>query len=96
MRDWLPNRGCAYEQRFWDDLGGLGITQEQWDDLSPSVDVSLFGASDAKLDWEYPIRIDGLRLILTEAFHSIPPLRIAFIVDRGDNGKIVYVAVWRR
>ena len=94
VRDWATNRTCVYEATFWDDLARIGISAKEFDELSPSIDESIRGASLEKLDEVYPPLFGELRLILTEEFRALPRLRIAFEVDQ--KGDVLFRWVDRR
>ena len=91
MQNWEVNRGSAEHPSFQPSLRNLGINEREWDELSPHVDQVLCGASDDKLDAEFPPSPKGSRMIFTSPYRALPALRIGFRVDQDDNGKIVYV-----
>lgn len=93
MEHWSRNRGNRWEPSFEGDLKALGIAWEDFDEIAPEIDEVLCGTSDEILDLEYPERVDGLRLVLTEATWRVPALRIAFWVDEAEGGKICFSRV---
>ena len=90
MQDWARNRDCIYSEDFTTDLARLGIDQGHYDsEVAPKVDQALYGASDERLDAEYPATLSGVRMLITVPTQEIGSLRIAFTVE--DDGNILYL-----
>jgi hypothetical protein len=91
MIEWSHNRGCGEDPSFESSCEAFGLDVEAWDDLSIGIQSALCGASDEKLEAEYPMRADRLRLYITVAARGLPSLRVAFRV--AEDGKIWFVSI---
>lgn len=97
MNQWTTNRGSRYEPSFHAALQRIGVAIMDWDQVAPWIEAVLNGASDAKLDAEFPVRsASGQRILLTQPLAHIPPLRIAFKVETHSPGTICYCDADRR
>jgi hypothetical protein len=91
---WKHNRGSVEDPKFVEALDKLGLSTEDWDWVSYSISDVLNGATDEILDENFPELTDrGLRIVLTQSTKSVPPLRVAFIVEKDNNGTICYKSV---
>jgi hypothetical protein len=91
---WEHNRGSVEDPRFAEVLASLGISSTDWDWVASSISDVLNGVTDDALDEHFPeMTSGGLRIILTQSTRNVPPLRVAFTVEKDNNGTVCYKSV---